>query len=177
MAKNNTHNVDKLHDLIVQRLDRFEALLNRNSEVISLIHDALRLYRQRHIDDQLKLRSAPQRLLQTFATDPDISYPQRKILEFLLRQFDHAHQRFQEVHSSKLVREARLGRGRAKEYLSTLEHKGYIQKRSDGYRVFYRINPASIDNKGSNTSENSDDRNWNNEQKLQDQWDTWYARV
>ncbi len=68
-----------------------------------------------------------------------LQYPHRKILDFLTGEYDPANKRFKESHFSRLVKEARLGKNMAKEYLGLLERKGYIERRTDGYRKYFKI--------------------------------------
>jgi hypothetical protein len=71
--------------------------------------------------------------------DTSLGFPHRKVLDFLLEQHDPATGQFKDVHFSALVRAARIGKNMAKDYLALLEAKGYIRRRSDGYRVFYAL--------------------------------------
>lgn len=93
-----------------------------------------------------KLRSAPaagDKLLSQWSAriraDTEIRFPHRKILDLFLCEYDSASDRCPEIHFSKLVRAARIGKNKAKGYLDVLEAKGYIQTRTDGYRVFYTL--------------------------------------
>ena len=78
-------------------------------------------------------------LIQVIQKNPALRFPHRKILDFLSRQYDYEKKEFQEVNQSTLVRECRLGKNMAKEYLRDLEVKGLVKRRSDGYRVWCRI--------------------------------------
>ncbi len=127
-----------------QRFDQIEARLKRGRDTLVLLDDALKLYRDRHLNDQLKLRSAPHRLLSVFATDPDLGIPHRKILEYLLRQFDYDAQCFSCVATTKLAKCARVGSGRLLQYMELLVRKGYVVQGSDGYRVTYKINAPEL---------------------------------
>ena len=71
--------------------------------------------------------------------DPDIRYPHRKILEFLSQKYDHEKSTFKEANFSTIVNECKIGKNKAGEYLKLLEEKGYIKKRDDGYRVWYKM--------------------------------------
>ena len=71
--------------------------------------------------------------------DSELRYPHRKLLDVLLLEFDATEGAFQGIHFSRLVKSARVGKNMAKRYLTLLEARGYVQKRSDGYRVFYAI--------------------------------------
>ena len=71
--------------------------------------------------------------------DPVLGLPHWKILQYLSRQFDTSKCQPTEVHFSKIVRECRLGKNKAGEYLKTLADKGFINRRSDGYRVWYSM--------------------------------------
>jgi len=46
---------------------------------------------------------------------------------------------FREAHFSKIVKECRLGKNKAREYLDFLVERGYINRRPDGYRVWYGV--------------------------------------
>lgn len=70
---------------------------------------------------------------------PAQRFPHRKILEYLAQQYDYGEKAYVEVNMSRIVKECRLGKNRAKEYLDCLESKGLLVKREDGYRVWYRI--------------------------------------
>lgn len=71
--------------------------------------------------------------------DRELRHPHVKILNYLAGQFDYENSRFEEVNFSKVVRECRIGKNKAKEYLDLLIGKGLIESRTDGYRVFYRV--------------------------------------
>lgn len=71
--------------------------------------------------------------------DRSLRYPHRKILEYMMEQYDFQHNRFREANFSRIVKECRLGKNKAGEYLSLLVERGYLGKRSDGYRIWYRI--------------------------------------
>ena len=79
--------------------------------------------------------------------DKELHHPHRKILDFLIGEYDPANKRFGESHFSRLVKEARLGKNMAKQYLSLLERKGYIEQRTDGYRKYFKIR-SNVDQHG-----------------------------
>lgn len=122
------------------RLNRIEDRLRVGAETLSFLDDALRQYRDRCCDEQLRLQAAPYQLLARFSTDRELRFPHRKILEQLLRHFDFKHAQFREVQFSRLVKEARISKSGAKDYLSLLKAKNYVRSRNDGYRLFFRIN-------------------------------------
>ena len=71
--------------------------------------------------------------------DSELRYPHMKILEYLSTQFDSEDKGYKEINFNKLVREAKIGKNKAGEYLKVLLKRGYIEKRSDGYRVWYSL--------------------------------------
>ena len=71
--------------------------------------------------------------------DKVLGYPHRKILDVLLGEYDPGKEAFRPICFSKLVQAARVGKNMAKGYLTLLEARGYIDRRSDGYRVFYAL--------------------------------------
>jgi predicted transcriptional regulator len=60
-------------------------------------------------------------------------YPHKKILDFLIEQYDYEKDNFKKVHFSKIVKECRIGKNKAKEYFDFLIKKGLIDTRTDGY--------------------------------------------
>ena len=94
-----------------------------------------------HKEDLLKEGSITIRIqwLERIRNDKDLRFPHRKILDFLLDQFDFSKNEFKRIQFSKLVKGARVGKNMASNYLSLLEQKGYVEKRSDGYRTFFNI--------------------------------------
>lgn len=82
---------------------------------------------------------APVKLYAMIRQDKSLRYPHRKILDFLIEQYDYEKGVFKEVHFSKIVRECRLGKNMAKNYLEFLVEKGYLGRRDDGYRVWYSV--------------------------------------
>ena len=49
-----------------------------------------------------------------------------------------------DVHLSKIVREAKIGKNKAKGFMDLLIKKGLIESRSKKYRVFYQIKQYDI---------------------------------
>ena len=78
-------------------------------------------------------------LHQVVQKNPELRFPHRKILDFLSKQYDFEKREFREVNLSTIVRECKLGKNIAGEYLKDLEGKGLVKRRSDGYRVWFRI--------------------------------------
>ena len=76
--------------------------------------------------------------------DVALRFPHRKIVEALLRQYDPSTGGFRALPFSRLVREARVSKSRAKSYLSALQHREYIERWRDGYRTWLRIRSPAI---------------------------------
>ena len=133
--------VSSLKRTIDERLGRIEAALEAGIEPARIFSDGLKAYRERTLREELGGRriTAEDRLRHRVRQDSNLSFPHRKILDCLMEKYDLSLEQFQEVHFSKLVREARVGKNRAKAYLSLLEQKGYVEKRDDGYRIFFRL--------------------------------------
>jgi hypothetical protein len=106
--------------------------------VLQLFADGLEAYRSRLLREN-RLGRIRSEILSGIAADPECGFPHRKIIDFLLSEYDFAKDDFREVHFSRLARQARVGKNRAQSYLSVLERKGFISRRSDGYRMFFRI--------------------------------------
>ena len=80
-----------------------------------------------------------QELLARISVDPDLRFPHRKLLDFLVGEYDYNKDQFEEVNFSRLVKECKVGKNKAQGYLSVLEQKGFVVRRDDGYRIFFRI--------------------------------------
>lgn len=108
--------------------------------------DVLHAYRKRHqehlIADQRSMLLA--RVNERLRSDKDLKHPHRKIVECLLDQFDVQQGIFQEVQFSNLVKKSRIGKSAAKGYLQFLEGKSYVEKRSDGYRLYFRLSGSLL---------------------------------
>ncbi|MFQ5787153.1 MAG: hypothetical protein ACE5H1_04155 [Thermodesulfobacteriota bacterium] len=126
---------------ILDRLGRIETLLALGSEPFAFYADALEAYRKRVLKGQSEesQRHVIDKLRERFALDKELRFPHRKILDSLLSHYDFKKGAFQEIHFSALVEKARIGKSVANRYLSFLESRGYIQRRTDGYRVYFKI--------------------------------------
>lgn len=119
---------------IETRLDQF---ISSGDGIFSVFNAGLEAYRGRLLTET---RASPANaLLARIQRDSELRFPHRKILEFLSQQYDFAAQEFKEVFFSEIVRNARVGKNRAGRYLSLLERKGLVEKRHDGYRLFFKI--------------------------------------
>lgn len=122
---------------LLTRLERIHGDLNRASNAFTFFEDALQSYRERHLSQHSHLLAA---LFARTISDSNLRWPHRKILDVLLAHFDHTTGEFKDIHFSRLVREARIGKQPAKDYLQLLEARGHIQRRAVRNRILYRIN-------------------------------------
>lgn len=144
-------------DNIIQKISRIEDLIHRNNVLldkslgISKRHDQI-LFNgiAGYIKDQQVKNSKEHQLkvdiYATIRNDKRLRYPHNKIIDFLSNQFNYEKQSFNEIHFSKIVKECRIGKNMAKGYLDYLVEVGYLEKRDDGYRVWYKIKGTSINN-------------------------------
>jgi len=124
-----------------QRLSAIEKELNLSHDAFLIIKDGLQSYKERCLKDLQSSTTAASlnRLYEKIRNDKDLRFPHRKILEFLLGQYDFEKKEWREVNFSRIVREARIGKNKAKSYLTLLETKGYVEKREDGYKKWWRV--------------------------------------
>ena len=134
----------KSRNTLAIQLERIEHKLDAGEDTFSFFSLALHAYRKQH----LSIASTPHRLLALFSTDPELRFPHRKILECLLQQYDLEAAAFSELPFSKLVRISRVGKQAARDYLNFLKQKRYVTRRSDGYRIWFRISQAITDETG-----------------------------
>ena len=131
----------RIEELLVTGRQLVEERLRPGQQVLQALDDGLVAYRRRVLADAHIAERA--RVLDGWSAkiraDTGLGFPHRKILEFLASQCDLQMKKFKEVHFSRLVKEARLGKNRASGYLVLLEQKGYVHRRSDGYRTFFKL--------------------------------------
>ena len=123
---------------LTQGLELLQSLVSASAG-LHLVNDALNAYKDQCFKEADAQKTIQDTWIRKISADNELTFPHRKILEFLLNQYDYQTQQFKEVHYSKLVRDARLGKNKAKAYLDFLTAKNYIEKRNDGYRVLYKL--------------------------------------
>ena len=130
--------IQEIDGSVKERLQRIENQLAAGQSVFQLSNEGLTSYRKRLMkeDNTAKLVAS---VSERVRVDKELHYPHRKILAFLIGRYDPTQRQFGEVHFSGLVKRARIGKNMAKEYLGLLERKGYIERRTDGYRKYFRI--------------------------------------
>ena len=133
--------VNRIEVSVVKALQQIDKKLESGEAMFRLFDNGLRAYKESVLHDTKvsQKQILHHQYLEQIRTDKDVSFPHRKILEFLLTQYDFSTGLFREVHFSKLVKESRVGKNRAKCYLSLLENKGLICKREDGYRKLFNV--------------------------------------
>lgn len=133
--------LDQLERSLVDNLQILESRLAAAEPAMRLFDDGLNAYRTRLLHEN-RLGRIRQELLARISVDGELGFPHRKILDFLVGEYDYSRDEFKEVNFSRLVRECRIAKNRAQGYLSLLEHKGFVVRRDDGYRMFFRIGAA-----------------------------------
>jgi predicted transcriptional regulator len=129
----------RIEKALAQGFGEVREKLEIGKEPFQFFNEALRLYRDKFREEILPVKVFLHDWFTKVRNDGSLRYSHRKILEFLLERYDFQNRAFQEVHFSKLVKEARIGKNMGKKYLMELEEKGYVEKRNDGYRMFFRI--------------------------------------
>lgn len=141
-----------LHAEILQRVTRMEHTLDEGlrevrqkltsgEETFQFFKDGLSAHKDRALKDTelSNAQTAINKWAEKIRRDKELRFPHRKILDALLQQYDFEKHNFNEIQFSKLVKEAHVGKNAAKAYLALLEQKGYVEKRDDGYRIFFKI--------------------------------------
>lgn len=130
-----------LEQTLSQKFRVIEDKLNQGQETFFIINEGLKAYGERKLKD-LQLSSTTStlnKLYENIRNDKELRFSHRKILEFLLGQYDFEKKQFKEINFNRLVDGARVGKNMAGSYLRLLEGKGYVEKRATGYRTFYRL--------------------------------------
>ena len=131
----------RIDKTVSEKLEPIRKLLEERREYDFVVKHGLEGFRNKILKaHNEKLEFHPQAwLLLVLQKNPELRFPHRKILDFLSRQYDYEKKEFQEVNLSAIVRQCRLGKNKAAEYLRDLEEKELLRRREDGYRVWYKV--------------------------------------
>ncbi|VTR66899.1 hypothetical protein DESC_530013 [Desulfosarcina cetonica] len=129
--------IDKKLDALMAAQQQSVEILNAQDQ---LTRHGLDGFRERVIKESRMqdVGGFREHLSEIMLNDKELRHPHIKILNYLADQCDMHTGKFKEVHFSKIVEEARVGKNKAKGYLDLLD-KGLVECRSDGYRVYFRI--------------------------------------
>lgn len=133
--------ISKIEIMITKANETINKLLDIENEQSYFLNNGLNGIKNRLLTDS-KIRPNSQNKGQfqpKFRNDKSLRYPHQKILEYLSNQYDYRQDKFLKVHFSKLVKECKIGKNKANEYLDLLVDKGYVKRQSDGYRVWYWV--------------------------------------
>lgn len=146
----NQQNLTQNLQSISERMNNIEFIVQRNAEMLKksldifaeqslLLNHGIKGY-----IDKLGLRNTEksdnlERLRALVRADKSLRYPHRKIMNYLIEQYDYEKGVFREIHFSKIVKECRIGKNMAKGYLDILTEKGFLIFRADGYRKFFSV--------------------------------------
>jgi len=148
MKKNGNlyHKIENIEYNILKNSEMLKESLSIGRQHQFVFENGIMGLRRKIIGDyKLKERSTPIEALYTqIRQDKALRHPHRKILDYLIDRFDYQAGSFREAHFSKIVKECRLGKNMAKQYLEFLISRGYLKKRSDGYRVWYSIKAINV---------------------------------
>ena len=138
--------IQRIEKTISEKLDPVERYIEKKNEYDYVLKYGLEGFRERIIKSSKKNNEndTQEWLIHIIQRNPSLRFPHRKILEYLSKQYDYEKKRFKEVNFSTIVKECRLGKNRAGEYLELLEEKGIVKKRKDGYRVWYKLAAETI---------------------------------
>ena len=127
----------KLAEMISIQTESLEVLNFQNR----LALHGLEGYKARLMQDERckDLSGFRESLFERVRNDRELRHPHTKILNHLAGQYDFNRNLFAEVHFSRIVKECRIGKNMAKEYLDLLVGKGLVESRTDGYRVYYKV--------------------------------------
>ena len=132
---------------VYNTLDLLDKIVKSNLEHQYLMNHGIEGFREMVLESFRKQSKEGKinRLHGLFMHDRELSHPHQKILSFLLEQYDFEKGCFGRVFFSRIVKECRFGKNKAREYLDFVGKKGYIKKQNDGYRVWYYISEVLLD--------------------------------
>lgn len=133
--------VDSIQKLEAEEINLLKKLAKKNEHKEYLISHGIEGFEKFIIENLEKTikDDTTNRLYAVFMKDKDLSHPHKKVLLFLLDQYDYENNSFGSIHFSELVKKCKIGKNKAKEYLDFLTGKGFVDRVDDGYRVWYCI--------------------------------------
>ena len=145
MRKNNSmefilEKICSIESLVIQNKKMLDENLNINKKHELILSHGIVGYKEKFFGNENQREiSEKEKLYAQIRQDKSLRHPHKKILEFLIEQYDYEKGVFREVNFSKIVKECKVGKNAAKGYLEFLVERGYINYRTDGYRKFYMI--------------------------------------
>lgn len=133
--------IESIKVILIKNAEMLKESLSIGREHYFLINNGIEGYK-RKISNGFNAKEKTlikEKLFEMIRKDNTLRHPHRKIMNFLIEQYDYGQGKFREVHFSRIVKECRLGKNKAKEYLDLLVEKGVLETRSDGYRRFYWV--------------------------------------
>lgn len=133
--------IERIERVVTEKIEPVRKQLEQRAEYDLVVKYGLEGFKDKIIKScNEKTAFDPQAwVIKTIQKDSSLRFPHRKILEYLSRQYDYEKKAFKEANHSAIVKECRIGKNKASKYLKHLEGMGCIEKRHDGYRVWYRI--------------------------------------
>jgi len=133
--------VNQLEQVLLNRINRLEELISVGKEGFEFINGGLKVCRDAMLkESQINAPDGPIAIWnKRIQKDKDLRYPHKKIMEALLEQYDYQQSQFKKTHFSQLVKDAKIGKNKANEYLQMLKNKGYVEQEKTPYRTFFRL--------------------------------------
>ncbi len=125
--------------MIAAGLRDIKSCIGKGEEVTAFFTDALNHYRDKLLGEARAANVVLNHWRARVMNDMELRPGHRRVMEFLLGLYDPVSSDFREIHFSELVKKARVSKRSAKEYMALLVAKGYVAKRSDGYRHYFRV--------------------------------------
>ncbi len=131
--------------VIEQKLDRIEAKLASLEESLAIFKYGAQEIKKKHMEEykaQGKLHKIDfqHKLFALIRQDANLSEPLRKVMEFMISQFDDSKHNFKDLTFSQIRKEAPVSGGKLSGYLNELVERGLLIKRDDGYHSYYKTN-------------------------------------
>jgi len=133
--------VEKMEEVLAGRFNQLEDKLTTSEDAFLLIQDGLEAYKKRCLKDIVEAGgiSKIHQWREKVRTDEELKWPHKKILDFMIGQYDYQKKQFKEKAFNEIVTGAKIGKNMAKEYLHVLQQKGYVDHKNTGYRHLYQI--------------------------------------
>lgn len=133
--------VEKMEEVLTGRFNQLEDKLETGEDTFLLIRDGLKGYKERCLKDIVDTggTSTIHKWREKARTDESLKWPHKKILDFMIGQYDYQKKQFKEKAFNEIVAGAKIGKNMAKEYLHVLQQKGYVDHKDTGYRHLYQI--------------------------------------
>ncbi len=128
-----------------ERNQKTEEKLLEMEESLEIFKYGTKAIKDKHIEEYRKKGKLEEidfqhKLILLIRQDKGLTEPHKRLMEFMINQFDDLSHKFKEVPYKDIKRGAPVSESRLSKYLKDLVEKGFLIRKGEGHHVFYKTN-------------------------------------